>query len=153
MAHSYFYEIDLTTYEGRLEAFNKVYDPELGLTGDIITLKPEFVEYKMDDTLTVRFHPKEWQLNGLGYVQGGFLSAMIDVVCGPMSDVCSQRHSAGTLDMLTNYFRPVTMDDTDILVKARITMETKRVMHIEAELLKADGKGAVTASTNIMKRQ
>lgn len=55
--------------------------------------------------------------------------------------------------MLTNYFRPVTMDDTDILVKARITMETKRVMHIEAELLKADGKVAVKASTNIMKRQ
>lgn len=153
MSHSFFWGIDLTTYSGRLEAFKILYDPKLGLTGDIRTLKPEFVEYKMDETLTVRFHPEEWQLNGLGYVQGGFLAAMIDVVCGPMSDVCTQSESVGTLDMLTNYFRPVTMEDKDILVKSRITMATKRIMHMEAELFKADGKVAVTASTNIMKRR
>ena len=150
---------DLTTYEGRLEAFRMLLgsrDEEgFAVTGDVTSLDPELLDYIIEEdgveTLTARFRPQEWMLNGLRYVQGGYLASMIDVVCGPMSDICSQGHSAGTLDMTTTYFRPITMDDEEILVRVRLTSNTKRVMHFEAELLNSKGKRAVTAVSNIMK--
>lgn len=156
--HPDFSAFDLTTFEGRTQAFQMLlgYRDEEGsaLTGDITSLDPELLEYTDADgidTLIVRFRPQEWMLNGLRYVQGGYLTAMIDAVCGPMSDICSNGHSAGTLDMNATYFRPVTMDDSEIIVRVRLTSNTKRVMHFECELLNSKGKRAVTVTTNIMK--
>lgn len=150
---------DLSTYEGRLEAFQMMLgarDEEgFACTGDITSLDPELLEYTIDEnnveTLVARFRPQEWMLNGLRYVQGGYLASMIDVICGPMSDICSQGRTAGTLDMTTTYFRPITMDDEEIIVRVRLTSNTKRVMHFEAELLNSKGKRAVKAISNIMK--
>ena len=150
---------DLSTYEGRLEAFQMMLgarDEEgFACTGDITSLDPELLEYTIDEnnveTLVARFRPQEWMLNGLRYVQGGYLASMIDVICGPMSDICSQGRTAGTLDMTTTYFRPITMDDEEIIVRARLTSNTRRVMHFEAELLNSRGKRAVSVVSNIMK--
>lgn len=150
---------DLTTYEGRFQAFKELLgsrDEEgFAITGDVTSLDPEVLDYVIDEDgveiLTARFRPKKWMLNGLSYVQGGYLAAMIDVICGPMSDICSQGHTAGTLDMTTTYFRPITMKDEEIIVRVRLTSNTRRVMHFEAELLNSRGKRAVTAVSNIMK--
>lgn len=150
---------DLTTYKGRLQAFQMILgsrDEEgYGVTGDITSLDPELLEYTVEEngieTLVARFRPQEWMLNGLRYVQGGYLASMIDVICGPMSDICSNGHSAGTLDMTTTYFRPITMNDEEIIARVRMTSNSKRVMHFEAELLNSKGKRAVTAVSNIMK--
>ena len=150
---------DMTTYEGKLEAFQMLLgsrDEEgYGVTGDVTSLDPELVEYTIEEDgtelLVARFRPQEWMLNGLRYVQGGYLASMIDVVCGPMSDICSNGRSAGTLDMTTTYFRPITMEDQEITVRVRLTSNTKRVMHFEAELMNSKGKRAVTAVSNIMK--
>ena len=150
---------DLSTYEGRLQAFKKLLgsrDEEgFAVTGDITSLNPEMLDYVIDEDgveiMTVRFRPKKWMMNGLSYIQGGYLAAMIDVVCGPMSDICSQGRTAGTLDMTTTYFRPITMDDEEIIVRARLTSNTRRVMHFEAELLNSRGKRAVSVVSNIMK--
>lgn len=143
--------LDLNTYEGRLGAFRLLYDPENQMANDITTLKPELVEYTEDDTLVVRFHPQEWQLNGIRYVQGGFLAAIIDVVCGPLAAIYAGNSTAGSLDLSVSYLRPVTMDDTDFFVKAQVVNDTKRVTHIRAEVIKKNGKVAVTATTNVMK--
>ncbi len=131
---------DLTTYEGRLQAFQMLLgsrDEEgYGVTGDVTSLDPELLEYTVGEngveTLAARFRPQEWMLNGLRYVQGGYLASMIDVICGPMSDICSNGHSAGTLDMTTTYFRPITMNDEEIIARVRMTSNSKRVMHFEA---------------------
>ena len=150
---------DLSTYEGRFQAFRTLLgsrDEEgFAITGDITSLDPEMLDYVIDEDgveiMTVRFRPQKWMLNGLSYVQGGYLATMIDVVCGPMSDICSQGRTAGTLDMTTTYFRPITMDDEEIIVRARLTSNTRRVMHFEAELLNSRGKRAVSVVSNIMK--
>ena len=150
---------DLTTFAGSKQALQMMLgsrDEEgYGSTGDVTSLDPELLEYTSDEngveTLVARFRPKEWMLNGLRYVQGGYLASMIDVICGPMSDICSNEMSAGTLDMTTTYFRPITMEDEEIIVRVRMTSNSKRVMHFEAELLNSKGKRAVTAVSNIMK--
>ena len=159
----YFKKYDLTTFDGRKAALTEL----LGLrtengdesTGDIDTFKPELLEYlpgedrekAKGETVVVRFRPDRWMLNGLEYVQGGILASMMDCVCGPMSDVVSNGHSAGTLDMLTTYFRPITMKDDEIIVRVCLTENSKRVMHFELKLFNSKGKLAVEAVTNIMK--
>ena len=152
---------DLNTFEGRREALERLlgYRDEEGyaMTADITSLDPELLEYIADDgveTLVVRFRPQEWMLNSFRCVQEGFLAAMIDVVCGPLSAVCSGEQIAGTLDMNLTFFRPVTMDDDkEITVRARMTSITKRVMYFECELLNRKGRRAVSAVTNILRTE
>jgi uncharacterized protein (TIGR00369 family) len=120
--------------------------------GDRQVLKPEFIDYSEDGWVTVEFIPEEWQQNGLDVVQGGVLSYMIDCVFGPFAYVVTDKKLAGTLDMNTNYLRPVKADGRKITVKARFVTNAKRTLHGEAVLYNADGKVAVTASTNMMKK-
>ena len=119
--------------------------------GDIQVLKPEFVDYDDEGWLTVDFLPQDWQKNGINVVQGGILGYMLDCVFGPFAFIVSEKKLAGTIDTTTNFLRPVTADGRKIRVKARMITNAKRMMHAEGILYNADGKVAVTASTNLMK--
>lgn len=119
--------------------------------GDIQVLKPEFIEYSDDGWLTVDFLPQAWQKNGINVVQGGILGYMLDCVFGPFAFIASEKKLAGTIDTTTNFLRPVIADGRKIRVRARMVTNAKRTMHAEGILYNADGKVAVTASTNLMK--
>lgn len=119
--------------------------------GDIQVLEPEFVDYDDEGWLTVDFLPQDWQKNGINVVQGGILGYMLDCVFGPFAFIVSEKKLAGTIDTTTNFLRPVTADGRKIRVKARMITNAKRMMHAEGILYNADGKVAVTASTNLMK--
>ena len=119
--------------------------------GDIQVLKPEFIDYD-GDWLTLKFIPQEWQKNGINVVQGGILGYMLDCTFGPFAFVLSEGKLAGTVDMTTNFLRPVIADGRSIKVKARMLTNAKRIMHIEGIIFNADGKVAVTASANLMKK-
>ena len=119
--------------------------------GDIQVLEPEFVDYDDEGWLTVDFLPQDWQKNGINVVQGGILGYMLDCVFGPFAFIVSEKKLAGTIDTTTNLLRPVIADGRKIRVKARMITNAKRMMHAEGILYNADGKVAVTASTNLMK--
>ena len=119
--------------------------------GDIQVLEPEFVDYDDEGWLTVDFLPQDWQKNGINFVQGGILGYMLDCVFGPFAFIVSEKKLAGTIDTTTNFLRPVIADGRKIRVKARMITNAKRMMHAEGILYNADGKVAVTASTNLMK--
>ena len=119
--------------------------------GDIQVLEPEFVDYDDEGWLTVDFLPQDWQKNGINVVQGGRLGYMLDCVFGPFAFIVSEKKLAGTIDTTTNFLRPVIADGRKIRVKARMITNAKRMMHAEGILYNADGKVAVTASTNLMK--
>lgn len=119
--------------------------------GDIQVLKPEFIDYTDDGVLIVDFEPQDWHENGIHLVQGGILSYMLDCVFGPFAYVISEGKMSGTLDMQTNYLRPVFADGRKIRVEAHVITNSKRTIHAEAKLYNGDGKVAVTASTNLMK--
>lgn len=119
--------------------------------GDIQVLEPEFIDYDDEGWLTVDFLPQDWQKNGINVVQGGILGYMLDCVFGPFAFIVSEKKLAGTIDTTTNFLRPVIADGRKIRVKARMITNAKRMMHAEGVLYNADGKVAVTASTNLMK--
>ncbi len=119
--------------------------------GDIQVLKPKFIDYDEEGWLTVEFIPQEWQQNGINVVQGGILGYMLDCVFGPFAYTVSGGKMSGTVNMATNYLRPVIADGRSIRAKARLLTNSKRMMHAEGILYNADGKIAVTASANLMK--
>lgn len=148
--------LDLNTTEGRREQLRQLLgsraqknsDPR----GDIEVLQPQFIEYTDDDELVVEIPVRPWQVNGIDQVQGGVLAYMIDCVFGPLSFVTSGYNPVGTMDMTTNYLRPIVLTDNDrITIRARIITNSRRVMYAEAKLYNSAGKLAVTASTNIIK--
>lgn len=147
--------LDLTTTEGRRSQLRALLGSraEKGMLprGDIEVLEPEFIEYTEDEELIVKIPIREWQLNGVDNVQGGILGYMIDCVFGSMSFVISGCSPVGTVDMTSNYLRPITADDQKVTIHAKIITNSKRVMHASAQLYNSKGKLAVTASTNIMK--
>ena len=149
------HSLDVTTVEGRRAQLKHLLDSRAekghGPKGDIEVLETRFVEYTDDGTLVVKIPIREWQLNGVDNVQGGILTYMIDCVFGSMSFVTSGCNPVGTVDMTSNYLRPVTAADGEVTIRAKIVTNSKRVMHAEAELYNGQGKLAVTASTNIMK--
>ena len=120
--------------------------------GDVQVLQPVFRKYSDDGWLTAEFQPRDWQTNGLNVVQGGMLTYMIDCIFGPFAYILSEGKLSGTIDTTSNYLRPVLADGRPIRVEARFVTNTKRLLHGEAVLYNGDGKIAVTASTNMMKR-
>ena len=149
-------EFDLDKYEGRKAALKAIFNVRAGegeaLVGDVQMLQPQFVDYTEDDILTVKYRICDWQLSNIGYIQAGFLVAMVDCAYGPMSDVCSGMKSAGTIDMNSYFLRPITMEDGEVTVVVRLTTNTRRIMHFKAELLNSKGKTALEMNINVMKR-
>lgn len=147
--------LDMTTVEGRrvqlAHLLNSRAEEGREPRGDIEVLETRFVEYTDDGLLVVKIPVREWQLNGVDNVQGGILTYMIDCVFGSMAFVTSGCNPVGTVDMTSNYLRPVTAADGEVTIQAKIVTNGKRVMHAEAKLYNGQGKLAVTATTNIMK--
>ncbi|MBR5229018.1 MAG: hypothetical protein IKV96_04185 [Firmicutes bacterium] len=149
-------EFDLNTYQDRKAAFEKIFSVRAaeGETpvGDIQMLQPIFVDYTEEEVLTLKFNIFDWQVSNIGYIQAGFLVAMVDCAYGPMSDVCSDLKSAGTIDFNTYFLRPITKEDEEVTVVVKLTTNTRRIMHFKAELLNSKGKTALEMNINVMKR-
>lgn len=120
--------------------------------GDIQVLRPEFIDYDDEGWMTVEFIPQPWQQNGLEVVQGGILGYMMDCCFGPLGYVLSEGSLSGTLDTTVNYLRPVKADGGKIKVKVRFLTNSRRTLNGEGYLYNTQGKIAVTASTNMMKK-
>lgn len=95
--------------------------------------------------LTLRFPLQDWQVNGLGTLHGGMVSAMMDLaMC--MAVFCESRQTIPpTLSMTVNYLRPVPMEE-EVYMKARVTSCGKRnaTAYCEA-IVPATGKVAATS--------
>jgi acyl-coenzyme A thioesterase PaaI-like protein len=74
---------------------------------------------------------EERHQGGPGFVHGGFVAAALDEACGLL--VTWYRFPAVTARIFVRYRRPVTIN-TELLVRAWLTSERGRRLHVEAEL-------------------
>ncbi len=95
--------------------------------------------------ITLRFPLEDWQVNGLGTLHGGMVSAMMDLVMSMVVYAYSRQSIPPTISMTTNYLRPVPMEES-VLIRARITSLGKRnaTAYCEA-IVPTTGKVACTA--------
>jgi uncharacterized protein (TIGR00369 family) len=97
-------------------------------------------------TARVEFAGKPEFANPTGYIQGGFLSAMLDDVMGMMGMLkVAPKSFASTIDLHVHYLRPVRVGRIE--VAARITNKGPSVMFAEADLYDCRGKISAKATS------
>jgi len=111
-----------------------------------VTMNAEFTAYESRSSLTVTFPVTESLLNPVGAMQGGFITAAIDNVMGPLSYL-AMRSPASTLDIHTQFVRAVPMGDT-LTVTARVLSMGPATLVMSAEARNARGKLVATATAN-----
>lgn len=96
----------------------------------------------------VRFDGKPEFTNPAGYIQGGYLSAMLDDAIGMLATVkAGSRAFPSTMDLHVQFLRPVRVGVVE--VAARLRNIGRRVIFAEADLFDARGKEAARATTSL----
>ena len=114
-------------------------------------LQPEFVELTEAGLLTLKFPVLSWQRNQTGNLQGGMISCMMDLPFGAFAYVTFGFTPPATINMATNYIRPIGPSEDSLIIKTIFRGKGRRVLYGESEAYNAKGKLSATASTNIIK--
>ncbi|WP_148302189.1 PaaI family thioesterase [Tomitella biformata] len=102
-------------------------------------------------TVTFRGQPDESHYNPIGMVHGGFVCTLLDSALG-----CAAHSTlaAGTgytsIDIKTNFLRPVTADSGPLTCTGRVVKSGRRVIFAEGEVVDKDGKTVATASSSLL---
>jgi uncharacterized protein (TIGR00369 family) len=111
-----------------------------------VSMNAKFVAYESRSSLTVTFPVTENTLNPVGAMQGGFITAAMDNVMGPLSYL-AMRNPASTLDIHTQYVRAVPLGET-LTVTARVLSMGPATLVMAAEARNGRGKLVATATAN-----
>ena len=118
------------------------------LNSKIIAADPE------KDLIRMEFRPDKKMCNANGVVQGGFVSAMLDDMFGPLSVFASwPGYTMSSLELKTSYLAAVK-PDTLVIGEAWVVKMGRSVCFMEAKLTDSDsGKLLATASTSCLKQE
>ena len=95
-------------------------------------------------TTRVRFDGKREFTNPAGYIQGGYLSAMLDDTIGMLATMkTGTRAFPSTIDLHTSFLRPVRTGAIEVV--ARLRNIGRAVIFAEGELYDTRGKEAARA--------
>jgi uncharacterized protein (TIGR00369 family) len=104
-----------------------------------VELGTEVVSFDAETaTLICRFPVQERWQNPLGFMQGGMIAAALDNTIGPLSFLVAP--PSVTTQMNLTYLRPVTPQETQITVTARLVERTRRLLVFSAQAVSSDGK-------------
>lgn len=96
----------------------------------------------------VRFDGKPAFTNPAGYIQGGYLSAMLDDTIGMLATVkMGTTKFPSTIDLHTHFLRPVRVGIIEVV--ARLRNIGRQVIFAEADLYDARGKEAARATASL----
>lgn len=96
----------------------------------------------------VRFDGRQEFANPAGYVQGGFLSAMLDDTMGMLAAVKMKgRAMPSTIDLHTTFVRPVRVGEIE--VAARIRNVGRQIIFADAVLFDKRGKEAARSLASL----
>ena len=113
------------------------------------TLGFEVLALDMSDwTTRVRFDGKPVFANPAGYIQGGFLSAMLDDTIGFLAGMKTAPNALpSTVDLHTHFLRPVRIGAIE--VAARLANIGRAMIFAEATLYDTRGKEAARSSASL----
>ncbi|MDD8018193.1 MAG: PaaI family thioesterase [Bacteroidota bacterium] len=111
-------------------------------------MKGEYVDYESRVMLKIAFPVENNYLNPMLVMQGGFITAAFDNVFGPLSYLAA-RTPCTTLDLHTNYIRPITVGDI-LIITARVISRGQSALHLSAEALNSKGKLIATCTSNMI---
>jgi uncharacterized protein (TIGR00369 family) len=132
--------IERTGYFWDVMEGRKPMPPAAALLGfELLAIDPELA------TIRVRFEAKPEFANPTGYVQGGFLAAMLDETLGPaLVATLSPGHFAPTIELKVNYVRGAKIGR--LVGEGRVVAKTKSIAFLAGELRDEAGKLIATAT-------
>ncbi|MCS6835890.1 MAG: PaaI family thioesterase [Anaerolineae bacterium] len=89
-------------------------------------------------TLVCRFPVQQRWQNPLGFMQGGMIAAVLDNTIGPLSFLVAP--PSVTTHMSLTYLRPVTPQETHVVVTARLVERTRRLLVFGAQATDSAGR-------------
>ena len=99
-------------------------------------------------TTRVRFEGRPEFTNPAGYIQGGYLVAMMDDAIGMLTTVkAGTARFPSTVDLHTHFLRPVRVGVIE--VAARLRNIGRAMVFVEADLFAARGKEAARATASL----
>jgi len=113
-------------------------------------MEPKFIECSVEGSVTFSFPILDWELNGYGTMQGGFIVAAFDNTFGILGYYMTGGALFTTIDITTSYQRPVFIGDA-LTVKVYIKSLGKKILHMNGEAYNRENKLVATSSTNIIK--
>lgn len=102
-------------------------------------------------SVTFLGEPNESHYNPIGMVHGGFVCTLLDSALGCAVHTTLQAGTGYTsIEIKTNYLRPVTADSGPLTCTGRVVKPGRRVAFAEGEVVDAAGKIVATASGSLL---
>ena len=121
---------------------------KLGIAPNCFTfMQGRMIEFSKNESLSIAFPVHESYLNPAGSMQGGFITAAFDNVFGPLCQGITGTKATTTVDLYTNYHRPIFVGD-ELIITATVMVKGKTKIHMTAEAYNKENKLIATASTN-----
>ena len=111
-------------------------------------MQGRYIDYEPRMMLKISFPVLTEFLNPMKSMQGGFIAAAFDNVIGPLSYLAA-RATCVSLDMHTNYIRPVLAGD-ELTITAKVIIRGRSTMNISAEGVNAKGKLIATCTSHLI---
>lgn len=111
-------------------------------------MQGEYLGYESRRMLKISFPVLPEYLNPMKTMQGGFITAAFDNVFGPLSYLAA-RVPCTTLDLHTNYIRPILQGDS-LIVSASVVSRGLSALHVSGEAVNSKGKLIATSTSNMV---
>ena len=109
-----------------------------------VLLDATFVDVEQGRVRT-RFRAREEFYNPAGFVQGGFLAAMLDDTLGPAAvSTVGPQEFATTVEMKISFLRPVKAGE--LIGEGRVVHRGRSIISVEGSLSTEDGSLVATAT-------
>lgn len=118
----------------------------------VYIMKPKYIKYKKQESLTLSFPVLEKYLNPLKCMQGGFITAAFDNAFGIFCTVETGGEAITTIDISTSYQRPIFLGD-ELIITVYIRQMGNTIVHMYGEAYNKENKLIATANTNVMRIQ
>ena len=111
-------------------------------------LKIRFLRWDSDHNIYYLFaHTAQWMCNPDGMVHGGVCASIADEAMGLVAYCLKEGQSiAPTIELHLSFHRPLPPDE-EILIKVRPVSVTRRLIHLSAEVSRADFPESVCFSS------
>ncbi|MDP2496748.1 MAG: PaaI family thioesterase [Candidatus Palauibacterales bacterium] len=109
----------------------------------------EFVEFEPGRSLTAEWPVSDLHRGPSGRLQGGILAAYFDNTVGPLAFLTG-RDFYVSVDLSTEFLRPVRPEDDTVVVEAEVLGETSRLLFIQGECRRPDGTVLALCRTKLI---
>ena len=132
------------------EVFNRsTFESEMEVTipsPSFVTAGGKIIDYDRKKSLKTAFPVPAEYANPARFLQGGYLTTLIDDTFGPLSYLAAGR-PAVTLNLSTTFIRPVSIDEEYLVIEAHVVSRGRTVLTMSAEAHNPRGRLVATATS------